>query len=241
VPELGDVLGGVLAEVVRGRLAADALTAQLLAAYQRDPALSMLSVPRVVVREMTVTLRFAVNSLESPPATQVEAEREAEDWSRILRDRVLPRVIDTRLTALPRDERTELREMIVEEPPVILGDRLRTAVEGQPEALLEESVSELVARVRAVPLRLRRPLGTIPELRAEIDREVRAEFDAFLEQRAQFESVQRVLRSRLDVEIVTDDLQARPPQAVQELTLTLSMSDIETAVVDTGGLRPRGG
>jgi hypothetical protein len=235
VPELGDVLGGVLADVLRGRVAADALTADLLAAYSQDPSLSMLSVPRVTVKEMTVTLRFAVNQLQSPaPVPGGDPRKETDDWGRVLRERVMPRFVDERLATLDVPERAEMRELLVEdtgEPPAVREESVRAAFEGKPDELVAESTAELLGRVRAVPARMRRGLGTVAELRPEIDRTVRAELEIFLDRNEQLESARRALRSRLDVEIVTDQLQTRPAQVIQELTVTLSMADVENEII----------
>lgn len=240
MPQLGDVLGGVLAEVVRGRLAADTLTAELLAAYRGDPRLSMLSVPRVTVREMSVTLRFAVNEVQSVAPSPAEAEREAEEWQRILHERVLRRVIDERLRSLRPEERAEVQAHMAPQPAPVLGDRMRTAVAGEPDALMRESVGQLVTRFRAVPTRLRRRLGTIQDLRAEFDAQVHHEFETFIEHREQLAGARRAMRSRMEVEVVTDELQARPAQAIQELTLTLSMSDIENEFIEVAAPRSQG-
>jgi hypothetical protein len=242
VPELGEVLSGVLAEVVRGRLAADFLTAQLVETYRKDPALSMLSVPRVTINEMSVKLRFAVTALETPPVmATTTAGGATEAWRDVLQERVLNRVATSRLEEVPPEMRAEIETRLAEEPPVVDYERVRSALTGEPKGLVEDSVAGVVARFQAVPTRLRRRLGTLTDIRAEVEREVQTELASFIDQAREIEDARLAYRSRLQIEVASDDLQARPTEVIQEVTLTLSMADVETALSEIPLTRLTGG
>lgn len=93
MPHLGLVLGSILAEVSRARRIADALTRDLIEQYHDDRHLSALSVPRAVLSDMTLNLRFQVAGVDAAPVLAVSPDRLGPLWSEKLRDAVIPQFI----------------------------------------------------------------------------------------------------------------------------------------------------
>jgi hypothetical protein len=94
VPQLGIVLGGMLAEITRARAVADRLTRDLVQQYDGDPVLRSLSVPRVALDGVSLALRFAVSDVQAADPDPVDATAFADDWSQTLGGTVLPTLLD---------------------------------------------------------------------------------------------------------------------------------------------------
>ncbi len=232
MPKLGEVLGSLITDVVRARLAADALTAQAVDAYRADPVLSAMTVPHMTVSDMTVRMRFLVNEVVVPELPPLDALRVQEDWNRLLRDRILPRLAERR-DPEGRAELDKIREELVSNPITVDKGVVDAVVAGNGATLRDASVSHLVNRVRAVPSRLRRDIGTITDVREELRREIDLGAEQFVSEVREQQTAQQALRSRIDIEVVSQQLQAAPAHTVQELDVTVSMADVET-FIDSG-------
>jgi hypothetical protein len=64
---------------------------------------------------------------------------------------------------------------------------------------------------------------------------------SFIDQAREIGDARLAYRSRLQIEVATDELQARPAEVIQEVTLTLSMADVETALSEIPLTRLTGG
>jgi hypothetical protein len=234
VPRLGEVLGGLLTDVVRARLAADALTADALDAYRADPVLTSMSVPRVTVSNMTVRLRFLVSDVTVPEPRPLDIERAQDSWNVAVRERVLPQLLQGREgdPAL-REDGQRLREALEAEPIVVDPDLLRRAVNGDAEPLADVTVAALLDRVRGLSTAARRRLGTLTQLREELQRGIRRELALFTERLRQSQAVEQALGSRLQVEVVSELLQQVPVESLQQLEVTVSIADVEELLTAT--------
>jgi hypothetical protein len=234
VPRLGEVLGGLLTDVVRARLAADALTADALDAYRADRVLASMSVPRVTVSDMTVRLRFLVSDVTVPEPRPVDLGRAQDGWNVVVRERVVPQLLRGREgdEAL-REDVQRLREAIETEPIVVDPDLLGRAVNGDLDPLADVTAAALLDRVRALSTAARRRLGTIAQLREELQRGVRRELALFIERLRQSQAVEQSLGSRLQVEVVSDLLQQAPAESLQQLEVTVSIADVEELLATT--------
>jgi hypothetical protein len=234
VPRLGEVLGGLLTDVVRARLAADALTADALDAYRADRVLASMSVPRVTVSDMTVRLRFLVSDVTVPEPRPVDLGRAQDGWNVVVRERVVPQLLRGRVgdEAL-REDVQRLREAIETEPIVVDPDLLGRAVNGDLDPLADVTAAALLDRVRALSTAARRRLGTIAQLREELQRGVRRELALFIERLRQSQAVEQSLGSRLQVEVVSDLLQQAPAESLQQLEVTVSIADVEELLATT--------
>jgi len=233
VPRLGEVLGGLLTDVVRARLAADALTADSLDAYRADPVLSSMSVPRVTVSDMTVRLRFMVSDVAVPEPRPLDLARIQNLWNIAVRERVLARLMQGREDEAVREDAQRLREALEAEPIVVDSDLLRRALDGDTSPLVDSTVSTALDRVRALSSGSRRRLGPVSQLREDLQREATHEAVAFAERVRQEQSIEQALGSRLQVEVVSNQLEQAPAQTLQELEITVSIADVEELLTAT--------
>jgi hypothetical protein len=234
VPRLGEVLGGLLTDVVRARLAADALTADALDAYRADRVLASMSVPRVTVSDMMVRLRFLVSDVTVPETRPVDLGRAQDRWNVVMRERVIPQLLRGREgdEAL-REDVQRLREALETEPIVVDPDLLSRAANDDVDPLADVTAAALLDRVRALSTAARRRLGTIAQLREELQRGVRPELALFIERLRQAQAVEQSLGSRLQVEVVSDLLQHTPAESLQQLEVTVSIADVEELLAAT--------
>lgn len=234
MPKLGEVLGSLLTDVVRARLAADAMTAQAVDAYRSDPVLSSMAVPHVTVSDMTVRMRFLVNEVVVPEPTPVDAAKVQEDWNRLLRDRILSRLAERR-DPEGRAELEKMREELLTNPVTFDRAVVEAVVAGNGTALRDVSLAQIVDRVREVPVRVRRSIGTIADVREELRREIATGADRFVAEVREQQTAQQALRSRIDIEVVSGQLQSAPAHTVQELEVTVSLDDVETFLDSASG------
>lgn len=234
MPGLGEVLGGLLTDVVRARLAADALTADALDAYRADRVLASMSVPRVTVSDMTVRLRFLVSDVTVPEPRPVDLGRVQDRWNIVVSERVVPQLVRGREgdEAL-REDVQRVREALETEPIVVDPDLLGRAVDGDVDPLADITAAALLDRVRALSTAARRRLGTIAQLREELQRGVQRELALFIERLRQSQAVEQSLGSRLQVEVVSDVLQQAPAESLQQLEVTVSIADVEELLAGT--------
>lgn len=61
--ELNDVLGSILKDVARSRVISDLFSRDVSLEYSKDELLGAFPVPRVEIKELTVGLKFAINSV----------------------------------------------------------------------------------------------------------------------------------------------------------------------------------
>lgn len=242
--QLGEVLSGLLTDVVRARMAADAATAQAVEAYRADPALASMSVPRVTVSNVTVKLNFAVAGVTIPTRQPVPAEQASAQWSSVIRARVgpmMPRYPGPAPTpepspfpspkpapsarALPPD--VELPDRVPVEFDVA-PELIQGIVEGRIEPVVTATVDGIVQGSQA-------PISA--ELRERIASTVRREALVYADILRQRELANQALDSQLEVDIVADTVAGASPEALQSLEVTFSIDDIEDIVSSTTGWR----
>ena len=64
MPQLSNVLAGILRDITTARFQADTASAKLVEYYKKDPVLQCFPVPRVEIKELNIQLRFAFMSGE---------------------------------------------------------------------------------------------------------------------------------------------------------------------------------
>ncbi|MGW0558655.1 hypothetical protein ACWDZ6_31495 [Streptomyces sp. NPDC002926] len=223
---LGDVLGALLTDVVRARLAADALTASAVAAYRDDPVLASLSVPRVTVTGMTVRLAFSAAEVAVPDPQPLDVARAAREWNITLRDRLLPGLLPGR-EELGMDEAVRLWRDALRRAPVVLDAvALQRAVAGDPGNVVASTLDQLLERVRTLPQHAQARLQQI-RLKEELQRELPREVPPLAERARQWQAAEQALRSRVQVEVTADELERRRPETLQHIELAVSLADIE--------------
>lgn len=207
--QLGEVLGGMLTDVVRARMAADLVTAQAVETYRADPALASLSVPRVTVSTLTVKLNFAVNTVQTAQPVPLDLERARTEWTSRLQDRVAADLPALRIP--PEGEEPMIREM-----PVVTA-HLDSGLSGDVEPLVETTMS-----------RLMEGRGRIPKVqRDELSEQVRQQALAFIDSVRQQNFAELAIRSTMDVEMVSDKVSQAPAETLQSLEVTFTVDDLE--------------
>jgi len=214
-------------------LAADELTAEAVDAYRADPVLASLSVPRVTVSDMTVRLRFLVSGFAVPEPGAFDIARATEEWNVGVWDRVLTRLLRARGDDALREDVELLRESLRSEPIIVGADVLQAAAGGDTDPLVGLTVSAVLERVRALPPAARRRLGTLAQLREDLQREVTREAHVLTDRLGQRQAAEQVLRSRLEIEVEADKLQESRVESIQELDVTVTLADAEEFIAAT--------
>lgn len=231
---LGSVLGGMLAELARARAIADELSREFVSIYREDPILSSMSVPRVVVDEAALTLRFSVSDLEELPEEPPEAEAIREGWVRVAAPAVLPRVV-ARL-GVPPAERPAAVEALVEASGTPAGSprlaEVRKALAGDREGAVAATARPLLSAWESVPSPVRSSLGTKAAFQRELELQLSQELEAFVDRRWELEKIRAALNSRIDVAIRPDELPA-DPGLVQEFRITVRGDDVEVLLKES--------
>jgi hypothetical protein len=238
VAQLGEVLSGMLTDVVRARMAGDAVTAQAVETYRADPALASMSVPRVSISTLTVKLNFAVSDVSIPPIQPVPVEEASAEWISRIQERISPMLPPpppppptpprpSRPTSKAASKVTGLGPGKAEGPrpePVILNvppEVIRATSEGQIDPLVKATVDGIVGGTRT---------EITAELRERIVSEVRLEAAVFADVLRQREVAAKALGSRLEVDIVAEKVAGTKPEALQSLEVTFLVEDIEDIV-----------
>lgn len=211
MPRLGEVLGALLTDVVRARLAADELTAQALSAYRADPVLSALSVPRVTVSDMTIRLRYITSSVQTPEPRPVDAARAGRTWNELLRTKTLPSV-------LSGDQLTKIQDSLADAPVPVTQDAFDLCRAGQLGPIVDLTASELFRRVRS------------PEIRQPLQSAVQRDAAALGEELRDLQVADQALRSHLEIEVAADKLAGTSPESVQTLEFTISLDDVDEII-----------
>jgi hypothetical protein len=113
----------------------------------------------------------------------------------------------------------------------------RQAAGGDTDPLVGLTVSAVVERVRALSPAARRRLGTLAQLREDLQREVTRQAHVLTDRLGQWQAVEQVLRSRLEVEVEADKLQESRVESIQELDVTVTVADAEEFIAATDGER----
>jgi hypothetical protein len=207
--QLGEVLGGMLTDVVRARMAADLVTAQAVETYRADPALASMSVPRVTVSTLTVKLNFSVNTVQTGTPVPTDVDRARADWTSRLQDRVVRDLPVLRNP--PAGETPPIREV-----PVVSA-HLDSGLTGDVEPLVTATMSHLMEG-----------RGRIPKVaRDELSEQVREQALAFVDSLRQQHFADLAIRSTMDVEVVSDKVSQTPAESLQSLEVTFSVDDLE--------------
>lgn len=248
MPRLGAVLGAVLAEIARARSTADSMSRDLVALYRDDPVLAGMSVPRTVLDDMTLALKFDIREFEEMPQLPVAAGDLQGRWSRVVRTAVIPGAIRrlglTPLQALALVHAIAMREPLPDPPPSVPEDEtakilkswnpifkteeLEAAIQKDLQALLDATRQLYIDAWRYLPPDLRRKFETPDELARQFSLNAPKELSAAIAAEESEQELLAALRSRLQVNIQGHEIQNMA--ALQSLTLTFKAADIDTLI-----------
>jgi hypothetical protein len=77
MPQLSDVLAGLLRDITNARATADVASAALVERYRKDPVLRHFPVPRTEIKEVKIDLRFGFATGETSTKGEVIVDAKA--------------------------------------------------------------------------------------------------------------------------------------------------------------------
>jgi hypothetical protein len=204
--------------------------------YRGDPILSSMSVPRVVIDEAAVTLRFAVSDVAEEPVVPVSPEAIRADWLRHVGSSVIRRFVekseldqDMRETAL-----SALSQPALSASASSVGVKeMDRAVAGDPKAAASATARNVMAGWDALPTPVQRALGGKAKTRRRIERDLREELPTFIGRQREIELVRAALASRIEIALKREDLPS-DPAALQEFRITLRGQDVDVLLNESG-------
>jgi hypothetical protein len=225
---LGSVLGGILAELSRARLVADSLTRDLVSEYESDPVLASFSVPRVVIGDATIALRFIVQDLEEAAPAPPDAGAVGAEWSGHAAAAAVPSAL-TRL-GLSDADRQAVLAAVERQTGRPTAAEVREALAGRPQRAARTTAEPLLQAWTAIPPAVRSRLGTKATFRRRLGEALAEELATFVERKSARELVAAALASTLDIAIRREDLPADSAQ-LQEIRLTLRAEDLDLITI----------
>lgn len=241
---LASVVGGVLLEMTRARVIADTLARDLVAEYESDPILANLAVPRLAIKEATVTLRFVVSGVEEVAPAPIDPKAVQDNWpgrfaatlSSVMLRQLEPAEAEAALLlfATPR-EAVRSRARVTGRLGTVTADTVKQALSGNGQAMVVASVTPVTERWNELPATTRRKLGSAAVFNQQLQEATEAALTAELNRVQELTEVRAALRSKLQVALAPGDL---PPGAtMHQVELTLRSEDIDLILAPerTGG------
>ena len=231
--KLSNVVGGLMRDLAQSHTISDAFTVEMLETYRREATLSHLPLPRMSIHAAQLTLRFAVASVQDDVKGLDQGEL-GDLWLRTVRDRVMPKA----LTAVGRIDNKRLVGAIERRL-----DATDAAASVDPESLLAEgreaeltksTIRYLTGLVEALPPSSRKSFDNT-DLAGSLERIVRAEIPELRAAAQQLDQARRAAQADLSVSVTTEALAAVPDSQISELTLTVSMEEIQMGSTPTLG------
>jgi len=216
---LGQILGGIVRDVVQARLGADQMALEAAKAYAGDPLLAAFPLPRVGIKDATIKLRFAIDAVaEKDIRKEVETELR-ELWKGELTRTLLPRA------AAPQTDAEAFKRAV----DAISSARtpefgIATVLKGDVTRLVRDSTAFLNAEIGRLPPSTRNKLGALKE---GIRKEMRSTADAFALRAKQILDARVAAQTTLQVLVRKADLEKAPEQTMHEFTFTLSIDDVQ--------------
>jgi hypothetical protein len=230
---LSNVVGGIMRDLARSHSVSDAYTVDTLESYRQDPMLGQFPVPRMAIREVQLTLRFAVSDIQDP-VVEEDPGAVRELWLRAVQERILPLSLaevgraDNRTVVAAFAKRLAApgTELTVEAGDVLAADRA--------DALAKATLAFLNEQASTLPLTARRSIEKT-ELGAAFERIVAQELPELQRAARQLEQARIAKQSELDVLVTSEALGSVPDNRISELTVTVAMDDVQFGAQDGQG------
>ncbi|MEO6446583.1 MAG: hypothetical protein ABIZ91_14875 [Gemmatimonadaceae bacterium] len=230
---LGEILGGILKDITQSRAAADAVTRDYMELYARDPLLAQLPVPRMTIRDVTVTLRFAVDQQRATSPVEPPEATLNKVWVSSLTSRVVPGLITANVGRGRSLAGADAVAAAVGKAVSRASLDLSGAVRGQPDKAVGSSVDTIMAEIEKLPAAQRKLLPASAELKLIVEREVREQLTTDLPVLKQAAVAKAAALSDLDILVRQADLAQASPSSIQEITLSLALDDVRLSVDGT--------
>lgn len=210
---IGEVLGGIVRDIAQVRVLADRLAEETAETYAQTPLLSVLPIPRLGIKEVSLKLRFVVDTV-----AEADFEKEAEVAERALWKKELAEVIAPRLLGEPADSVVATKLVAGLGRAALPKFALAAALKGDTAKLVRESTTFVTKNARLSG-------GHAAKLRAGLERELPNEIESLLNRFR--DRIAASKRASLSVLVRKADLEKAAEQTIQELSVTLSLDDIE--------------
>ena len=230
---LSNVVGGIMRDLARSHSVSDAYTVDTLESYRQDPVLGQFPVPRMAIREVQLTLRFAVSDVQDP-VVEEDPGAVRELWLRTVQERILPLSLaevgraDNRtvVAAFAKRLASPGAELAVEAGDILATDRA--------DALARTTLAFLKEQASTLPQTARRSIEKT-ELAAAFERIVAQELPELQRAARQLEQARIAKQSELDVLVTSEALGSVPDNRISELTVTVAMDDVQFGAQDEQG------
>lgn len=215
--KLGEVLGGIVRDVVQARVLADRMACESVRAYADDPLLAALPVPRVTLKDVTIKLHFAVDRVVEEDI-QREAETEARElWKKELAAEILPKAFSSADPAVLK--RLADAVMVAKVPDFRIG----AALKGDAAAMLRASTAFITREIGRLPADARRKLRAVgPGIKGVLPEAT----EAFVKRVRDLVAAKAASRVELDVLVRKADLEKVPESGIHEFAFVLTMDDL---------------
>ena len=216
--KLGEVLGGLVRDVVQARVLADQMACESVNIYAENPLLAAFPVPRVILKDVTIKLRFAVDKVVEEDLRR-EAEIDARAaWKQQLSGELLGRAF---ASADPVAIQRLAKAIASLAPPDF---KIAAALKGDTGPMEKASIAVINKQIGRLPVNLRRKLSSPgPNIRKALP----TVLNDFLRKVRDNIATKAASRLELDVLVRKDDLAAVPESGIHEFAFVLAMDDLQ--------------
>jgi hypothetical protein len=226
MPKLSEIVGGVMRDLARSHVVADAQTRQVFESYQKDPVLAHFPVPRVTIKQATIKLKFSVKD-HAPPTTGIDPKEYQDLLAKSIRERIVPTFLDL-VGKLDNKEVTAQVKTRIEKAGLQTRIPPTQIVDLQQGDQLEKDVRDLLLeQVRAFPRTVARHMPSGVTLDAAVQKAVAAEVREVQQAAVTLKQTVESAQNDLDVSVRAEELKALGDGQISEIEFTLGLEDVE--------------
>jgi hypothetical protein len=226
MPKLSEIVGGLMRDLARSHVVADAQTRDVFESYKKDPVLTHFPVPRVTITQATMKLKFAIKE-HAPPPAGVDPKEYQDLVGKSIRERVVPEFLATIGRLDNKEVTTRYRERVDKAglhtriaPETIVSEERLPQLEKDMAALLLE-------QVRALPKSIQKQMPAGEALEKALQQAVAREAQEVQQAALTLKRATETAQNDIDVSVRAEDLKALGDAQVNELVLTVGLEDVE--------------
>ncbi len=245
--ELNEVLGAILKDVAESRVKSDVFSREVSMEYLQDPILANFPVPRVEIKQASIQLRFAVNSVEqkSLDPRKLLGEKVQLTASK-LANKVFEAVLmkasnREEVIALIKQKNIPIKEQLLQKAITILNNSLDNLIEDpdrQVAPLTKKLQSSLEELMRQHPdmWKLLTKSARVGEIRKAMTESLGDGVQAFAQQAKDAIAAAQQTQSIVDVAVTAEELANIPDTVLSEIGLVTEIRNYEwTDTIDADG------
>jgi hypothetical protein len=232
--DLDEVLGGVLRALTQARVAADLASKEAYESYRDDAVMAGLAVPRIVVRDVNLTLRFVVNDEQRGDFDKQLEAAASKEWSKIVSRELLALLT----SSAEVKENASLREALIRSGREVdasgrVNFHLREALtEAQAAKTVRATLEYLDEITQALPPELKGSVLRGNRLKAHAEARVERLLEMASYRLKEIATARAALGHKFDVSITGNALANAAPPSIHELKITLSTDDLRVVAPD---------